>query len=210
MVMTSALGNGSAKKSRSIVETRSSRPAADIFRPGNKNGQLASRPTDVAQGSILGEIEFLSEGLKVAGRHAAHCVHELFESLGLAVQFGEHRRARVFDLVLRLSAPESFSEVSPEAIPTSVGHLQEPTDEVGAIPIKEQRRFRRVAIASLRTVAVPLKEGESNESIEEIRVGARVKLQSALQFGARHGLIAEHCEQLKLRGGQQDLRRPEP
>ena len=176
---------------------------------GDEHRQLAGRTTDVADGAIAREIELLGERPEVGGRDPAHRVHELLEALGLAVELGEHRRPGVLDLVLRLTGAQPFGEIAPEAIQPGVGHFEEPAHELGAVPIEEQRRLGRVAVARVGPVAIALEKAQGEQRVEEIGVGPRVEAERLLQIAAGHGPVAEGGEQPHFQGREQDFRRPE-
>ena len=91
-------------------------------------------------------------------RDSAHRVHELLEPPGLAVELSEHGGACVFDLVLRAAGAEAFGQIPPEPVQAAVGHFQEAAHVVGAVVVKEGRRFTRVAISRTGTFAVALEE----------------------------------------------------
>ena len=153
--------------------------------PGHEHGQLAGRTADVTEGPITREIELLGEGLKIARGDAAHRIHELLEPLGLAVELGEHGRAGVLDLVLRVAGPESLGEVAPESVQAGVGHFQEAAHELRAVPIEEQGGFRRIAISRFRAIAVALEKAKRHQRVEEIGIGSRVQPKRRLQLARR-------------------------
>ena len=88
IVITSAFGNGSAKKSRGRADTRSARPAAAILRSAirvdlrqvrgdasqmrmlsrDEHREQAGGAADVAQRPVAREVELLGERLEVPGR----------------------------------------------------------------------------------------------------------------------------------------------
>ena len=75
-----------------------------------------------------------------------------------AVQLFKHRGPTVLGFVLRLAGSERRREVAPEGIQAGVGHFQEAAHVVGAVFVKEGRRFTRVAISRVGTFAVALEE----------------------------------------------------
>ena len=122
IVMTSALGSGSLKKSPDAVPTRLLQPGGgDVFlRDGfdrrqieagafevrvflrDFNAQQAGRAADVAERLEFREIKFVRERLEVDPREAGHRAHELFQPGQIRVEFFEHALLAVLDLVLRL------------------------------------------------------------------------------------------------------------
>src|SRR2546430_15267381 len=100
IVMISALGSGSLKKSPEAVPMRSLSPAARNVFLGDRldgrrversavqvrmslrdlNTQQAGRSADIAEGLELGKIELGEECFEVDAREAGHRAHELFQS----------------------------------------------------------------------------------------------------------------------------------
>jgi hypothetical protein len=218
IVITSAFGSGSVKKIKrrrrdSIGESRGrdfsqrdpssgrkicgSASKVRVFL-GHEHRQLASCTADITEGLITREVELVGERLKIACGDSAHRIHELLEPLGPAVELGEHRRAGVFNLVLRLAGAEAVGEIAPESIKASVGHLKKATHKLRAVAIEEQRSFLRVAIAGFRSVAVTLEKAKRHQCVEEIGICSRMQLESKLQLAAGHGTNAELCEKLEL------------
>src|SRR5207237_5287640 len=109
---------------------------------------------------------------EVAGGDSAHCVHEQLEPLGFAVELGEHGRAGMLDLVLRLAGAKAIGKAAPERIEPGVGHLEKAAHELRALAIEEQRRLCRIAILRSGTVAVALEKPQRDERVEEVGIGA--------------------------------------
>src|SRR5688572_28824251 len=92
---------------------------------GDEYRQLPRGATHITHRPISREIELLSKRTKVSGGDAGHRVHELLEPFGPAIELGEHRRASMLDLVLWIAGAESFREIAPKAIQTSIAHFEE-------------------------------------------------------------------------------------
>ena len=67
----------------------------------------------------------------------------------------------MLDLVLRAAGAEPLGEIAPEAIEARVGHLEDAAHELRAVPVEEQRRLRRVAVARLRRRRRRARESEA-------------------------------------------------
>jgi hypothetical protein len=143
MVMTSARGRGSAKKSprcdsHAVGQPRrgdgflgDGRDDGEIVARapqmrmalGEDHGELAGGTSDVADRLVLGEVDLLSQRVGIAERDALHRFHELLQPRRVAVELVEHRLAGVLDLVLRLAGPQRLGEIAPESIKPRVAHL---------------------------------------------------------------------------------------
>src|SRR5215213_6625051 len=135
---------------------------------GDDHAQLTRGPADVANGSVVGEVETLGEGTGGIERDPRHRVHELLQAVRIAVQLFEQGSAAVFDLVLRLSGLQRLGEVSPEPVEPAVEHFQQAADVGRLVGVEELRGVAGVAILAAWSVAVSLQKSHCDETVEEV------------------------------------------
>ena len=148
----------------------------------DEDGKQAVCTAHVAERLVAREIELGSEGFEIAHRDPGHCLHELLEPFRLAVQLFEHRGPTVLGFVLRLAGSERLREVAPEGIQAGVGHFQEAAHVVGAVFVKEGRRFTRVAVSRIGAVAVALEKTERDQRVKEIGIRAAMQAERVLEL----------------------------
>ena len=192
-MITSALGNSSAKKSpdghgHAVREPRRRYPplrdrrhdrqvvggAGEVrVRPGEHHAEHAGGAAHVADRPVPREVELLRQRLEVAARDAGHRAHELLEASGVAVELLEHRLAGVLDLVLRATGLERLRQISPEAVEAGIRHLENPADVGRAVLVEEDGGVRGVAVAAVRARRRPARGDRGRRACRGSRRCAR-------------------------------------
>src|SRR5262249_40003294 len=220
MVITSALGRESRKKSNDTDVIRSLSPCASMVlramdaaigrsprrahhvrvTTGHGNRQLPARATDVAHGLVRREIELLRERLEVGERDAGHRVHELLEPLGVAVKLFEHSFAAVLHLVLRFARLQSFGQVSPESVKPRIRHVEKTADMGTAVAVEKVSGIFRIAVLCGLALAVSRQHIQSHERVEKVGDAARMKFERVLKLSRGQRLVTQHGKQVQLDG----------
>ena len=231
IVITSALGSGSVKKSPAAAVTRSLRPAASIarFAIGSTTGRsklvqrmcgwrsatmIESWPVAPPTSHSVWYLEksnFSASAWKWPVEMPGHRVHELLEPGRVGVELVEHRLAGVLDLVLRLAGPQRLGEVAPEPDtaarwPSRGCRRCRPGSPCRGTP-RSPRCCGSAPLARLRrdraARARPARRGSR---------GPRAVVEPELARRSRHRSSRRRRagEQLELDGRQERLRRPEP
>ena len=134
-----------------------------------------------------------------------HGAEEVAQAIGIRVELLEGIIAAVARLVLRFAGAKRGGEIAPEAVETSVGHLQDAADVLGLLLVEEElggRGICVVAVAALEAV-------ERDEGVEEVAGRAWVKADAAADAGESLGAFGEYREELEFHGAEQDFGGPE-
>ena len=136
---------------------------------------------------------------------AGHCGKELFETPGIAVQ-GVEELASVLGLILRLSRPQAFGEIGPEAEEAGTHHLQHAADVRWLGPIQVKIGRRRIGVHALLTI----EHAQSDQGVEEISHAAFMKIEPGPNVIQRQRPPGQFCKQAQLHRTEQRLGTPIP
>ena len=175
-----------------------------FFRDGNREDAVGA--ADVAQGLVVGEVEFFGKHFTVGELEALHGVQEGFEHGRVAVKRFKDGSAGVFDFVLRLAGAEPFGQVAPEAVEPRVAHFKEAADVTGLIAVEVEIGGFGVAVLGRVPATVLFEKADSHQCVKEVHRAAGVKSEGLAQLGFCLGAFGQFGEDAEFDCAQQGLR----
>ena len=181
-------------------------PHALQVRIGERNlgREVALRGADVGERAVVLPRERPRDRHVGAVADAGHGGEELLEPCRIGVERFEEAGSTRLDLVLRCAGAKRLRQVRPERIESMVRHLEDAAHVGGLLPIEEEIGLGRVGVL----LAVPRKEAERDEGIEEVARRTRVQPQASAERVEVLGPARELREDAHLDRAQERLRGP--